>query len=121
MEKAQENAFAIVHWLEKQKEVKKVIYPGIATHPGYGIMKKQSRGFGAMITFEVTNEGDGVLIQQPVYYPFSEVINNNGRKPVSNTLVQDGTGKYRIDFEDFEEKIVAEKIKLFFCVILIIL
>lgn len=33
MEKAQENAFAIVHWLEKQKEVKKVIYPGIATHP----------------------------------------------------------------------------------------
>lgn len=68
----------------------------------------------AMAVKAFTNEGDGVLIQQPVYYPFSEVINNNGRKPVSNTLVQDGTGKYRIDFEDFEEKIVAEKIKLFF-------
>lgn len=56
MEKAQENAFQIVHWLETQAEVKKVIYPGIKTHPGYEIMKKQSRGFGAMITFEVVNE-----------------------------------------------------------------
>lgn len=53
MEKAQENAFEIVHWLEAQKEVTNVIYPGLTTHPGYEIMKKQSRGFGAMITFEV--------------------------------------------------------------------
>lgn len=56
MEKAQENAFEVVHWLEKQKEVKRVIYPGIETHPGYEIIKKQSRGFGAMITFEVVSE-----------------------------------------------------------------
>ena len=56
MEKAQENAFEIVHWLEKQKEVKKVIYPGLSQHPGHEIIKKQSRGFGAMVTFKVTNE-----------------------------------------------------------------
>lgn len=56
MEKAQENAFEIVHWLEKQEEVKKVIYPGLSQHPGHEIIKKQSRGFGAMVTFEVTNE-----------------------------------------------------------------
>lgn len=56
MEKAQENAFGIVQWLQKQKEIKKVIYPGLTTHPGYEIMKKQSRGFGAMVTFEVTDE-----------------------------------------------------------------
>lgn len=56
MEKAQENAFELVHWLEKQAEVKKIVYPGIETHPGYEIMKKQSRGFGAMITFEAVNE-----------------------------------------------------------------
>lgn len=61
-----------------------------------------------------TKEGDGVLIQQPVYYPFSEVIADNGRKVISNTLVQEKSGKYRIDFADFEEKIVTEKIKLFF-------
>ena len=31
----------------------KVIYPGLEDHPGYEIMKKQARGFGAMLTFEV--------------------------------------------------------------------
>lgn len=56
MEKAQENAFEIVHWLKEQKEVRRVIYPGLETHPGYEVMKKQSRGFGAMITFEVTSK-----------------------------------------------------------------
>lgn len=56
MEKAQENAFEIVHWLEKQKEVAKVIYPGLASHPGHEVMKKQSRGYGAMITFEVASK-----------------------------------------------------------------
>lgn len=60
-----------------------------------------------------TQKGDAVLIQQPVYYPFSEVIMDNERKLVSNTLVQDGSGRYQIDFEDFEEKIVSEKVKLF--------
>ena len=68
----------------------------------------------AMAVKAFTDKGDGVLIQQPVYYPFSEVIVDNGRKVVSNTLVQDESGKYKIDFEDLEEKIVAEKIKLFF-------
>lgn len=68
----------------------------------------------AMAVKAFTNEGDGVLIQQPLYYPFGEVIVANERKVVSNTLVQDESGKYKIDFEDFEEKIVTEKIKLFF-------
>lgn len=68
----------------------------------------------AMAVKAFTKEGDGVLIQQPVYYPFSEVIVDNGRKVVSNTLVQDKSGKYQIDFEDFEKKIVTENIKLFF-------
>lgn len=53
MEKAQENAIKVANWLLGQKEIIKVIYPGVSTHPGYKIMKKQSRGFGAMITFEV--------------------------------------------------------------------
>lgn len=66
MEKAQENAFEIVHWLEKQKEVKRVIYPGLPTHPGYETMKKQSRGFGTMVTFEVANEDFAKAILQNV-------------------------------------------------------
>ena len=56
MEAAQKNAFKIVEWLKNQKAVTKVIYPGLKEHPGYEIMKKQSRGFGAMVTFNVTDE-----------------------------------------------------------------
>ena len=53
MERAQENAIALADWLTEQKRVTKVIYPGLPEHPGYEIMKKQARGFGGMLTFEV--------------------------------------------------------------------
>jgi len=53
MEKAQKNALELAKYLKTKKHVTKVIYPGLEEHPGYDIMKKQARGFGAMITFEV--------------------------------------------------------------------
>ena len=40
----------------KQDIVKKVVYPGFKEYPGYEIMKKQARGFGAMLTFELTKK-----------------------------------------------------------------
>ena len=67
----------------------------------------------AMAVKTYTEPGDAVLIQQPVYYPFSEVIKDNGRNVVSNTLYLGEDNRYHIDFEDFEQKIVAHKIKLF--------
>jgi cystathionine beta-lyase len=68
----------------------------------------------AMAVQAFTEKGDAVLIQQPVYYPFSGVIRDNGRRIVSNSLVYDGNGGYTMDFEDFEKKIMDEKVKLFF-------
>lgn len=67
----------------------------------------------AMAVRAYTDIGDSVLIQQPVYYPFSEVIKDNGRLIVSSNLVLGSDGKYHIDFEDFECKIVSNKVKLF--------
>jgi cystathionine beta-lyase len=67
----------------------------------------------AMAIKAFTDKGDGVLIQQPVYYPFSEAIEDNERKIVDNTLVIGEDGKYHIDFEDFENKIKTERVKLF--------
>ena len=52
MDRAQENALQIARWLEKQESVTKVIYPGLESHPGHATMLRQSRGFGAMLTFE---------------------------------------------------------------------
>jgi len=68
----------------------------------------------AMAVKAYTKPGDGVLIQLPVYYPFREVIEDNGRKAVSNTLYLGEDNRYHIDFDDFEKKITEEKIKLFF-------
>lgn len=59
-----------------------------------------------------TRPGDAVMIQQPVYYPFADVIKNNGRRLVSNTLVQDKNGIYRMDMADFERKLTEEEVKL---------
>ena len=67
----------------------------------------------AMAVKAYTDPGDKVLLQQPVYYPFSEVITDNGREVVSNDLVLAEEGTYKIDFADFEQKIIANGIKLF--------
>jgi len=59
-----------------------------------------------------TLPGEAVLIQTPVYHPFYEVIRSNGRTLVTNPLhYQDG--RYRMDFADFERKIVENAVKLF--------
>jgi cystathionine gamma-synthase len=66
MEKAQKNALLLADWLKKEKIVKKVYYPGLPEHPGYGIMKKQSRGFGSMITFDVDTKEHALKILEDV-------------------------------------------------------
>ena len=51
-----------------------------------------------------TRPGDHVIIQRPVYYPFTDAIENNGRHVSSNSLILNDEGRYEIDFEDFEMK-----------------
>ena len=60
----------------------------------------------------LTAEGDVVMIQSPVYYPFSQSIVKNNRILVTNSLIYK-EGKYVIDFEDFENKIKSNNVKLF--------
>ncbi|MDR0852556.1 MAG: pyridoxal phosphate-dependent aminotransferase [Clostridiales Family XIII bacterium] len=67
----------------------------------------------AMSVRAFTEEGDAVLIQRPVYHPFSEVIDDNRRKLVNSPLVQEPDGKFRMDFTDFERKVREENVKLF--------
>lgn len=59
-----------------------------------------------------TDPGDAVLITNPVYYPFSEVVRDNHRSLVSSDLVNED-GFYTIDFADFEQKIAENHVKLF--------
>ncbi len=57
LERAEYNAGKLAEYLKGKDLVTKVIYPGLSDHPGIEIMKKQARGFGAMITFEVKSAG----------------------------------------------------------------
>lgn len=59
-----------------------------------------------------TKKGDAVLIQQPVYYPFANMIRQNERVIVDNPL-RLIEGRYEIDFADFEQKIIEHRVKLF--------
>lgn len=59
-----------------------------------------------------TNIGDSVLICQPVYYPFANVVTANKRNLVVSQLQLSG-GRYEIDFDDLEKKITDNSVKLF--------
>jgi len=60
----------------------------------------------------LTESGESVMIQTPVYYPFKESIEANGRRLVTNSLVY-ANGQYKIDFADFEDRIIDHKVKMF--------
>lgn len=53
VEQQQKNAQIIAEYLEKHPKVDKVVYPGLKSHPQYELGKKQMRGPGSMITFEL--------------------------------------------------------------------
>ena len=60
----------------------------------------------------LSNVGDAVLVQTPVYNPFFNVVRENNRSLVTNPLIY-SNGKYTIDFADFEQKIAVNDVKLF--------
>lgn len=95
---------AIVNWTRKRFgwEIKKewIEYtPGVVPAVNYIIQA-------------FCKPGDKVIIQQPVYYPFKNAIENNGCHMVNNGLKFNGE-YYEIDFEDFEEKAKDPKVKMF--------
>jgi len=57
----------------------------------------------------LTKPGDGVVVQQPVYYPFNSAVKKTGRTLLVNELIY-SEGHYGIDFGDFEDKIKQAKL-----------
>lgn len=64
-----------------------------------------------MLVQQFTDPGDRVLVQRPVYHPFTYAIERNGRSVVSNSLVQQN-GRYQMDFADLAEKTTDPALKL---------
>ncbi|ARI76711.1 MalY/PatB family protein [Halobacillus mangrovi] len=65
-----------------------------------------------MIIQSLTEIGDHILIQTPVYPPFYSVVKSHGRHVVKNPLTLNG-GQYEIDFDDFEQKIKENHVTMF--------
>ena len=75
MEKAQENAKAIVEYLLRKPQVLKVYYPGIEGTKGYEICRSQASGFGSMITFEVESKELALhILKSTKLIPFAESL-----------------------------------------------
>ncbi|HEY5998976.1 MAG TPA: PLP-dependent aspartate aminotransferase family protein [bacterium] len=53
LDRQQENAAAIAAFLAGHPRVTKVLYPGLPGHPGHDLLRRQARGFGAMVSFEL--------------------------------------------------------------------
>ncbi len=75
MERAQENAQAIVDFLLHESRVKRVYYPGIAGTAGYEICKGQASGFGSMLTFETESKELALhILSATKLIPFAESL-----------------------------------------------
>ncbi|WP_213806494.1 cystathionine gamma-lyase [Granulicella sp. dw_53] len=56
LEKSCANALAIAEFLGTRSEVEKVMYPGLPTHPGYAVARRQMRYFGAVVSFVLRDQ-----------------------------------------------------------------
>ena len=54
------NATALAQWLQEQPNVRKVYYPGLPSHPGHDVARRQQRGFGAIVSIELEGGHDAV-------------------------------------------------------------
>src|SRR5689334_6865189 len=54
------NSLALAQWLHTQPNVNKVYYPGLPSHPGHDVARRQQRAFGAIVTFDLAGGHDAV-------------------------------------------------------------
>jgi cystathionine beta-lyase/cystathionine gamma-synthase len=75
MDRHESNARAIAAWLVKHRKLKKVLYPGLANHPGHELHKKQACGFGGMIAFETGSiEGGARVLKATRLFSLAESL-----------------------------------------------
>ena len=99
------------------KDYYKAIIRWQETHNGVSGLTKKHIGYengvlgGVISTLNVLcSRGDNVLVQSPTYIGFTHVLENNGYRIVHNPLVRDEGGRWRLDYEDMERKIVENHI-----------
>ena len=128
MKKAQENALKIAEWLKTQPIVTKVIYPGLPEHSGHSILKKQARGFGSMLTFQVQKKEFACSflekvklikfaeslggVETLVTYPITQTHAEVPPEELARNGITDCTLRLSVGIEDSDD-LVAEMEKVF--------
>ncbi|MFJ7679250.1 bifunctional cystathionine gamma-lyase/homocysteine desulfhydrase [Peribacillus sp. NPDC097198] len=75
MEEHERTTSAIVRFLTGHESISKVYYPGLVNHPNHEIAKKQSRGFGGMVSFDVgSGEKAERVLQKVKYFTLAESL-----------------------------------------------
>ncbi|HEY2420996.1 MAG TPA: bifunctional cystathionine gamma-lyase/homocysteine desulfhydrase [Neobacillus sp.] len=75
MEEIEANTRSVVEFLQSHKNVKKVFYPGLETHPNHDLAKKQARGFGGMVSFDTGSEENAdKLLKKVKYFTLAESL-----------------------------------------------
>lgn len=64
--KQNENALKVADYLSNHEKVNAVHYPGLKTHPDYELSSKQMKGFGGMLSFELSNLEEAVLFTRKI-------------------------------------------------------
>ena len=128
MKKAQENALKIAEWLKTQPIVTKVIYPGLPEHSGHSILKKQARGFGSMLTFQVQKKEFACSflekvklikfaeslggVETLVTYPITQTHAEVPPEELARNGITDWTLRLSVGIEDSDD-LIAEMEKVF--------
>jgi cystathionine beta-lyase/cystathionine gamma-synthase len=122
MQRHEENALAIVKYLSQQPKVLRLYYPGLTSHPGHAIAKKQMSGFGGMISaeFNLSLESTKKLISSFALFSLAESLGGVESlvcHPVTMTHaaipaaerarcgIQDGLVRFSIGIEDVQDLI----------------
>jgi len=75
MEEHEQNARTLAKWLSERSDIKRVLYPGLESHSGHELIKKQARGFGGMISFDVGSaERVDEVLSKVKYYTLAESL-----------------------------------------------
>lgn len=77
VQRACENAARIADFLATHKKVDRLYYPGLETHPGHDIAKRQMRGFGAMVSFDLkdkTQDAANVILSKTKLFSLAESL-----------------------------------------------
>lgn len=75
MEEHEANTGTLAKWLSERSDIKRVLYPGLASHPGHELTKKQARGFGGMISFDVgSGERADEVLSKVKYFTLAESL-----------------------------------------------